>query len=126
MKNNGNINISQNKEKQKHNHRHSIKERLFLFFKWWLVFTGIYSVSSVCPFCGKVGCPVGLGSAGALGAFFALFMQNWKHLLQKIHFLKKEKTEVTKKFEKEKFFAKGGGGYGKEGFDNNRRGSGRS
>jgi len=88
MEKNRDKEIFEVKEEQNKNHKHSIKERLFSFFKWWLIFTGIYSFSSVCPFCGKVGCPVGFGSAGALGAFFALFMQNWKHLLQKIYFLK--------------------------------------
>jgi len=49
------------------------------FFKWWVLFTGLYSAAAVCPFCGNIGCPVGFGSAGAFGAFCALFTQNWKN-----------------------------------------------
>lgn len=44
---------------------------LLRFFSWWLVFFGIYASSSVCPFCGQAGCPVGVGAAGIMGGFFA-------------------------------------------------------
>ena len=44
---------------------------LLRFFSWWLVFFGIYASSSVCPFCGTPGCPVGVGAAGIMGGFFA-------------------------------------------------------
>lgn len=55
--------------------------RLFRFLTWWLVFTGIYASSSVCPFCGRVGCPVGGISAGVVGAFFALVIEQGKSFL---------------------------------------------
>ena len=51
---------------------------LFRFFGWWFGFSGLYAMFSVCPFCGQQGCPVGMGSAGTVGAFFALCMQDWK------------------------------------------------
>jgi hypothetical protein len=38
---------------------------------WVLAFTGIYASSSVCPFCGSAGCPVGIGGAALVGALFA-------------------------------------------------------
>jgi len=44
---------------------------LLRFFSWWLVFFGIYASSSICPFCGTPGCPVGAGAAGIMGGFFA-------------------------------------------------------
>jgi hypothetical protein len=52
--------------------------RLLRFFGWWLGFTGLYSMTGTCPVCGQQGCPVGLASAGIVGAFFALCVQNWK------------------------------------------------
>ncbi len=53
---------------------------LFKFFGCWFAFTGLYSVSSVCPFCGQAGCPVGAAGAGVVGAFMAALVQmrNWK------------------------------------------------
>ena len=55
--------------------------RLLRFLTWWLVFTGIYASSSVCPFCGRVGCPVGGVGAGMVGAFFALIVEKGKSFL---------------------------------------------
>lgn len=54
---------------------------LFRFLGLWLAFTGVYAMFAVCPFCGQVGCPVGAGSAGVIGGFFALIVQNMKNLL---------------------------------------------
>jgi len=54
---------------------------LFRFFGWWFGFTGLYAAFAVCPFCGQQGCPVGLASAGTVGAFFALCLQDWKLFL---------------------------------------------
>jgi hypothetical protein len=54
---------------------------LFRFFAWWLIFAGIYASSSVCPFCGQFGCPVGAGSAGMVGGFFALVIGKGKVIL---------------------------------------------
>ncbi len=50
--------------------------QLFRFFGWWLGFSGLYAMFAVCPFCGQQGCPVGAGSAGVVGGFFALVVQN--------------------------------------------------
>ncbi len=54
---------------------------LFRFLGLWLAFTGVFAMFSVCPFCGQMGCPVGAGSAGVVGGFFALAVQNMKNLL---------------------------------------------
>ncbi|MEW5949843.1 MAG: hypothetical protein AB1711_10605 [Thermodesulfobacteriota bacterium] len=53
---------------------------LFRFLRWGLAFSGLYAMFAVCPFCGRVGCPVGAGSVGLVGGFFALCMQVWKTL----------------------------------------------
>ncbi len=45
---------------------------------WWLVFTGIYASSAVCPFCGRPGCPVGGVSAGVVGGVFTLVLAKGK------------------------------------------------
>jgi hypothetical protein len=54
---------------------------LFRFLGLWLAFTGVYNMLAVCPFCGQVGCPIGVGSAGVVGGFFALIVQNIKNVL---------------------------------------------
>lgn len=38
---------------------------------WFLTFFGIYASSSICPFCGTPGCPVGAGGAALVGGLFA-------------------------------------------------------
>ena len=48
--------------------------RSLKFLTWWLIFSGIYASSSVCPFCGRLGCPVGGASAGLVGGLFALII----------------------------------------------------
>ncbi len=58
--------------------------QLFRFFGWWLGFSGLYAMFAVCPFCGQQGCPVGAGSAGIVGGFFALLIQNGKSFLRLI------------------------------------------
>jgi len=52
--------------------------QLFRLFASWLGFAGLYAAFSVCPFCGQQGCPVGMASAGTVGAFLALCLQDWK------------------------------------------------
>jgi hypothetical protein len=52
-----------------------------LFAKWF-GFTSLYSAFSVCPFCGQPGCPVGIGSASIIGAFFALVFNDWRILIR--------------------------------------------
>ena len=54
--------------------------RLFRLFASWFGFTGLYAAFSVCPFCGQQGCPVGLASAGTVGALGALWLQDWRRL----------------------------------------------
>jgi len=51
------------------------------FLGWWFGFSGLYAMFAVCPFCGQSGCPVGAGTAGIVGGFFAILSQNWKALL---------------------------------------------
>jgi len=55
--------------------------------KWWLVFAGIYASSSVCPFCGKPGCPVGPGAASLVGLVFAWVITFGKNLRQRLQTL---------------------------------------
>ena len=57
---------------------------LFRFFASWFGFTGLYAMFAVCPFCGQQSCPVGMASAGTVGAFFALCLQDWKRLFEYI------------------------------------------
>lgn len=51
---------------------------LFKFIGWWFGFAGLYTMFAVCPFCGRQGCPVGMASAGTIGAFLSLCIQDWK------------------------------------------------
>jgi hypothetical protein len=46
---------------------------------WFLAFFGIYASSSMCPFCGTPGCPVGAGGAFLVGGFFAVLLQYGKN-----------------------------------------------
>ena len=57
---------------------------LFRLLASWFGFTGLYAMFAVCPFCGQQGCPVGMASAGTVGAFFALCIQDWKRLFKYI------------------------------------------
>jgi hypothetical protein len=61
--------------------KYPLRGRLSRVLALWLIFTGIYASSSVCPFCGRAGCPVGGVSAGIVGAFFALFIEKGKVFL---------------------------------------------
>ncbi len=54
--------------------------RFFRMFAAWFGFTGLYAMFAVCPFCGRQGCPVGMASAGTIGAFLSLCIQDWKRL----------------------------------------------
>lgn len=53
---------------------------LFRFIGWWFGLTGLYAMFAVCPFCGQQGCPVGMASAGTIGGFLSLCLQDWKRL----------------------------------------------
>jgi len=72
------VSISKPVDKEYSRQKISPFGRLFRFIGWWFGFSGFYSVFAVCPFCGQQGCPVGMASAGAVGAFFALCIQDWK------------------------------------------------
>ncbi len=50
---------------------------LFRLFGWWFGFSGLYSMFTVCPCCGQMGCPFGLASAVTVGALIALCVQDW-------------------------------------------------
>ncbi|MBN2233104.1 MAG: hypothetical protein JW781_09845 [Deltaproteobacteria bacterium] len=54
---------------------------LFRFFAAWFGLTGLYAAFTTCPFCGRQGCPVGIASAGTMGAFLALCVQDWKRFI---------------------------------------------
>ena len=51
---------------------------------WFLTFFGIYASSSVCPFCGTPGCPVGVGGAAVVGGVFACLWQYGKSAWEKL------------------------------------------
>jgi hypothetical protein len=58
--------------------------RFLRFFTWWFIISGIYASSSVCPFCGQMGCPVGAASAGVVGGFFALVIGKGQAVWQRL------------------------------------------
>jgi len=66
------------KRREPTKYNHLVFGQILRFFGWWLAFAGIYSSTSVCPFCGRPCCPVGAGSAGLFGGFLALIIRNWK------------------------------------------------
>lgn len=77
--------MKENEQEETHEHRHGPARlspfgHLFRFVGWWFGFTGLYAMFSVCPFCGQQGCPVGMASAGTIGAFLSLCVQDWKRL----------------------------------------------
>jgi hypothetical protein len=76
-----------------HERRMSPFGQLFRFIGWWFGFTGLYTTFAVCPFCGQQGCPVGLASAGTIGLFLALCVQDWKRFFAfiKQNLMKKKK-----------------------------------
>ena len=51
---------------------------------WFLAFFGIYASSSVCPFCGTPGCPVGVGGAAVVAGTFACLWQYGKSAWEKL------------------------------------------
>ena len=51
---------------------------------WFLAFFGIYASSSLCPFCGTPGCPVGIGGAAVVGGAFACLWQYGKSAWEKL------------------------------------------
>lgn len=70
----------QNPKADNAKHLHTtLFRRILRFFGCWLGFTGLYSMTSVCPFCGQHGCPVGTGGVSIIGGFLALLAQDWKN-----------------------------------------------
>jgi hypothetical protein len=80
-------------DKEHDNKRMSPFGYLFRFIGWWCGFTGLYAMFAVCPFCGQQGCPVGLTSAGTIGAFFTFCVQDWKRFFT---FIKHKLTKREK------------------------------
>ncbi len=58
--------------------------RSLKFLTWWLIFSGIYASSAVCPFCGRFGCPVGGAGAGIVGGLFALVLGKGKVIIEPV------------------------------------------
>jgi hypothetical protein len=54
------------------------------YILWFLAFFGIYASSSVCPFCGTPGCPVGVGGAAVVAGAFACLWQYGKSAWEKL------------------------------------------
>jgi len=71
-----NIKLTKESEKAHAKSKMSPFAHLFRFVGWWFGFTGLYAAFAVCPICGQQGCPVGLASAGTVGAFFSLCIQD--------------------------------------------------
>jgi hypothetical protein len=59
-------------------------KKISKFFFWWFGLSSLYAMFSVCPFCGRQGCPVGAGTAGLVGGFFTLLLQNWRNFVKKL------------------------------------------
>gem|GEM_PF-2046662 len=68
---------------------------LLRFAGWFVGFSGLFAMGSVCPFCGKQGCPVGSVSAGFVGLLFASLAQWGKTGLRLfLHAAKKLKNRL--------------------------------
>ncbi len=65
-------------------YRYPVIGRALKLLTWWLIFSGIYASSSVCPFCGQAGCPVGAASAGLVGGLFALVIGRGKVIMARV------------------------------------------
>jgi len=73
-------------------------KKILRLLGWGLGVASLYAMFSVCPFCGRQGCPVGAGSAGLVGGVSALLMQNWKTLFKKLSAgLRKKKNQDAKR-----------------------------
>lgn len=50
----------------------------------FLAFFGIYASSSMCPFCGTPGCPVGASGAALMGGIFATLWHYGKNIWESL------------------------------------------
>ncbi|HPQ55103.1 MAG TPA: hypothetical protein PK253_17770 [Spirochaetota bacterium] len=57
---------------------HPFLSKLLRYFGWWFIFAGALTTFSICPVCGQVGCPVGIGTTGIIAGFFTVLKQNGK------------------------------------------------
>ncbi len=53
-------------------------------FGWWVIFAGSLTLFSVCPICGSVGCPVGIGITGIFAGVLALVKQYGRYVVSTI------------------------------------------
>lgn len=60
---------------------HPILARMSRLFGWWLIFASSITMFSVCPHCGQVGCPIGIGTTGILAGFLAFFKMYLKDII---------------------------------------------
>jgi hypothetical protein len=80
-----------------------------MFKQWFLVSAGYFMSSSTCPFCGKPGCPVGLGVGVGVGGFGVLcttFIQRLYTRLKNRNGLQRSKNSVSNKNELPHFSTK--------------------
>lgn len=56
--------------------KHPLRFNLFRLFGWWFIFAGALTAFSICPICGQVGCPVGIGTTGIIAGVLALVKQH--------------------------------------------------
>jgi hypothetical protein len=70
--------------------QHPFLAKFTRFFGWWFIFAGTFAAFSVCPVCGQVSCPVGVGTTGILAGVFALIKQNGRQFIYYI----KEKIKL--------------------------------
>ncbi|HOO72691.1 MAG TPA: hypothetical protein PK926_13085 [Spirochaetota bacterium] len=57
---------------------HPFLAKIFHFLGWWAIFAGSLSLFSVCPICGQIGCPVGVGVTGVIAGLLAFLKQYLK------------------------------------------------
>jgi len=68
--------------------KYPVLGKLFNIFGWWFIFTGSYTLLNVCPCCGQVGCPVGIGVISVYAGIMALLKTLFIVIVDKIKSLK--------------------------------------
>ena len=71
---------------------HPAFAKLFRFAGWWVIFAGSLTMLSVCPICGVMGCPIGVGITGILAGFLAFLKQYLKDIILSV------KIKISKLF----------------------------